>query len=219
MIRYFHWNQTMMKLKPKITCLFVDIGGVLLTDGWNHVSRKLAATEFKLDFDEFEIKHHQAFDTYENGKLTLDEYLNHVVFDQKRAFTSDEFQKFMFTQSKPFPRMIELVGKIKKMYGLKIIVVSNEGRELNEHRINHFKLDRFVDAFVSSCFVHMRKPDIDIFHLALDITQTPPEQIVFIDNTPMFTEIAKSLGIQCIHHTDYRSTRSKLNMFGLSDHL
>src|SRR5271168_1933107 len=113
--------------------------------------------------------------------------------------------------------MIELVAQLKVRHGLKIAVVSNEGRELNAHRIRKFKLDGFVDFFISSCFVHIRKPDKDIFRLALDIAQTPPEQIVYIENTPMFVQIAEGLGIRSVLHTDYRATCAKLASFGLQN--
>jgi len=159
--------------------------------------------------------HNLTFDTYEEGKLTLDEYLSRVVFYQKRSFTRAQFRKFMFAQSKPFPEMIGLVRRLKSKYGLKIAVVSNEGRELNAHRIQTFKLDRFVDFFISSCFVHFRKPDEDIFRMALDIAQVPVRQVVYIDDRAMFVQIAKSLGIHGIHHTDYKSTRAKLAALGL----
>jgi putative hydrolase of the HAD superfamily len=123
----------------------------------------------------------------------------------------------MFAQSKPYPEMIELVRKLKVKYGLKIVVVSNEGRELNSHRIRKFKLDGFVDSFVSSCFVHVRKPDADIFRLALDIAQAPARQVVYIENTPMFVQIAEGLGVRSILHTDYGSTCAKLASFGLQN--
>jgi len=121
----------------------------------------------------------------------------------------------MFAQSKPYPRMIELVRKLKAKYRLKIFVVSNEGRELNAYRIRKFKLDEFVDSFISSCFVHLRKPDVDIFRLALDIAQVPAGQIVYIENTPMFLQVAGGLGIRGILHTDYRSTCKQLAVCGL----
>ena len=111
--------------------------------------------------------------------------------------------------------MIELVRRLKARYGLKIAVVSNEGRELNAYRIRQFKLDGFVDSFISSCFVHIRKPDADIFRLALDIAQAPARQVVYIENTPMFVQVAEGLGIRSILHTDYRSTCAKLASFGL----
>jgi len=119
-----------------------------------------------------------------------------VVFYQKRPFTPAQFQRFMFAQSKPYPEMIDLVAQLKVRYGLKIAVVSNEARELNEHRIRKFKLDEFVDFFISSCFVHVRKPDADIFRLALDIAQAPARQVVYIENTPMFVQIAEGLGFE-----------------------
>src|SRR5208283_1198168 len=199
-----------MKKVPAITCLFLDIGGVLLTDGWDHHARKRAATHFKLELAEMEDRHHLTFDTYEEGKLTLEEYLGRVVFYQKRSFTRAQFRRFMFAQSKPYPQMIELVRKLKAKYGLKIAVVSNEGRELNAYRIRKFKLDGFVDAFISSCFVHVRKPDADIFRLSLDIAQAPAPQVLYIENTPMFVQVAEGLGIRSILHTDYQSTCAKL---------
>ena len=123
----------------------------------------------------------------------------------------------MFAQSKPYSEMIELVRKLKAKYGLKIAVVSNEARELNAYRIRKFKLDGFVDSFISSCFVHLRKPDADIFRLALDIAQAPARQIVYIENTPMFVQIAEGLGIRSILHTDYKSTCAKLASLGLQN--
>ena len=204
-----------MKRRAPITALFVDIGGVLLTDGWDHDARKRAATNFKLELAEMEDRHHLTFDTYEEGKLTLEEYLDRVVFYQKRPFTRARFRRFMFAQSKPYLEMIELVRRLKAKYGLKIIVLSNEARELNAHRIRTFKLHEFVDAFVSSCFVHLHKPDEAIFRMALDIAQTPARQIIYIENTPMFVQVAEGLGIHGILHTDYRSTRAKLTSLGL----
>ena len=204
-----------MKKATAITCLFLDIGGVLLTDGWDHHARKRAAMNFKLELSEMEERHQLNVGTYEEGKITLEEYLGRVIFYQKRSFTREQFRSFMFAQSKPYPEMIELVSQLKVRHGLKITVVSNEGRELNAHRIQKFKLDRFVDFFISSCFVHVRKPDADIFRLALDIALTPVQQIVYIDNTPMFVQIMEDLGIHSILHTDYRSTCTKLASFGL----
>jgi putative hydrolase of the HAD superfamily len=121
----------------------------------------------------------------------------------------------MFAQSKSYPEMIELVAQLKVRHGLRVAVVSNEARELNCHRIRKFKLNGFVDFFVSSCFVHIRKPDADIFRLALDIAQVPARQVVYIENTPMFCQIAEGLGIRSILHTDYKSTRAKLSALGL----
>jgi putative hydrolase of the HAD superfamily len=204
-----------LKREIPITTLFIDIGGVLLTDGWGHASRKLAAKKFNLNRDEMENRHNQAFDTYELDKLTIEEYLNRVVFYEKRSFTHTQFRKFMFDQSKPHPEMIQLIRRLKEKYGLKIIVVSNEARELNAHRIRKFKLNEFVDFFISSCYVHLRKPDADIFQLALDTTQVSKQQVIYIENTPMFVRIAEGLGIRSVLHTEYESTCAQLRLYGL----
>jgi putative hydrolase of the HAD superfamily len=206
-----------MTQAPIITCLFLDIGGVLLTDGWDYHSRERAAANFKLDCTELEDRHRLTFETYEQGKLTLEEYLGRVIFYQERAFTRAQFRDFMFAQSKSYPDTIDMVARLKVRHGLKIAVVSNEARELNAHRILKFKLGAIVDFFISSCFVHIRKPDADIFRLALDIAQVPARQVVYIENTPMFVEIAEGLGIRSILHTDYRSTCAQLASLGLQN--
>jgi len=112
--------------------------------------------------------------------------------------------------------MIDLIAQLKVAHRLKIAVVSNEGRELNAYRIHKFKLDKLVDLFVSSCFVHVRKPDVEMFRMALDIAQVQPRDVVYIDNTAMFIEIAQGLGIRSVLHTGYKSTCAKLSAFGLS---
>jgi putative hydrolase of the HAD superfamily len=204
-----------MKRAIPITTLFLDIGGVLLTDGWSHGASKLAVKKFNLDFEELNKRHTEALDTYELGKFTLEEFLDRTVFYEKRSFTPVQFRKFMFAQSKPYPKMIKLVRRHKARYGLKIVVVSNEGRELNEYRIQKFKLNDFVDFFISSCFVRLRKPDADIFRVALDTVRVSANQVVYIENTPMFVHIAEGLGIRSILHTDYKTTCEKLSSFGL----
>jgi putative hydrolase of the HAD superfamily len=194
--------KTKTKQEAAITCVFLDVGGVLLTNGWDHLARKRAAKDFKLDWAEMEERHRLTFETHEEGKLTFEDYLGRVVFYQKRPFSRAQFKRFMFAQSKPYLQMIELFTRLKARYGLKIAVVSNESREVNAYRIRAFKLGDLVDSFASSCFVHLRKPDADIFRLALDIVQTPARQVLYIENTPMFVQVAQGLGIRSILHTD-----------------
>lgn len=122
----------------------------------------------------------------------------------------------MFGQSKAYPGMIALISRLKARYALKIAVVSNEGRELNAHRIKISGLDRLVDVFVSSCYVHLRKPDVDIFKLALDLVQAPPRRVVYIENTALFVQVAKGLAIRSILHKDLASTRAALASIGLA---
>lgn len=199
-----------------VTTLFLDIGGVLLTNGWDRKARVRAAEKFGLDYEETDERHHLTFDTYEEGKLSLDEYLNRVVFYEKRPFSREEFKSFMFAQSQAFPEMIEFIKDLRKQYNLRVAVVSNEGRELTIYRVRQFQLNTFVDFFVSSCFVHFRKPDADIYRMALDIAQASPEQVIYIDDRSLFVEVAQGLGIRGIVHTEYKNTREAMEAFGLS---
>ena len=205
-----------MIVSSPITTLFLDIGGVLLTNGWDRATRERAADKFGLDHAEMNERHHLTFDAYEEGKLTLDEYLKRVVFYQPRSFAPDAFKAFMFAQSQSYPEMIDLVRKLKDRYRLQVAVVSNEGRELTEHRVRKFELGQFVDFFISSCFVHLRKPDADIYRIAIDIAQVQPSQVIYIEDRPMFVEVAQSLGIHGIYHTGFESTCAALESAGLS---
>jgi len=200
---------------PEITSLFLDIGGVLLTNGWDRHARKAAVEKFELDAREVEERHHLTYDTYEEGKLSLDEYLQRVVFYQPRSFLPEDFKAFMFSRSQPFDDMLALIRGLKAAQPLKIVAVSNEGRELNQYRIRTFGLDQIFDAFVSSSFVHFRKPDRDIYQIALDVSQSKPQEVAYLDDRRMFIEVANSLGIHGILHTDFESTRQKLRALGL----
>ena len=203
-----------MKKASSINTIFTDIGGVLLTNGWDRGSRRKAIELFKLDPEETEERHHLTFDTYEVGKITLDEYLNRVVFYKKQPFTRNKFRQFMYDQSTPFPEMLALLIKMKKKYGVKIAVVSNEGRELAEYRIKKFKINDIADFFIVSSFVHFRKPDADIFKIALDTAQINPEQVLYLEDRAMFVQVAEGLGIRGLRHIDYKTTCEKLIKFG-----
>ena len=200
----------------KISALFLDIGGVLLTNGWDRAARRRAAEKFGLDLEEMNERHHLTFDTYEAGKLSLDEYLARVVFYKDRSFSRDVFKTFMFDQSQAYPDMIDLIRNLKIRYGLKVAAVNNEGRELSIHRIRTFRLDSFIDSFISSSFVHVRKPDADIYRAALDIVQAEASEVLYVDDREMFVDVAKGLGIKGIHHRSYQTTKEAMELHGLS---
>ncbi len=208
-------NKNIAENLQQITCLFLDVGGVILNDGWDHHAREKACEHFKLDYAEMQERHHLCFETHEAGNMTFDEYLNHVVFHDERTFSREQFQTFMFAQSTADVEMIELITQVAARNAMKVVVISNEARSLNEHRIQKFNLDRFVDFFVTSSYVHLRKPDLEIFQLALDISHVRPDQVLYIDDTPFFVEIAGSIGIRGIHHQNFISTCQQLSELGL----
>lgn len=205
-----------MQHSAKITTLFLDIGGVLLSNGWDRAARKQAAATFELDITELEERHHLTFDTYEEGKLTLDDYLTRIVFYEHREFTRNDFKEFMYSRTTPYPEMIDLICKLKEKYKLKIAIVNNEGRELNDYRIRTFGINKFVDFFISSCFVHFRKPDADIWRIALDIALVKPEEVLYLEDRAMFIHVAEGLGINGLLHETYEKTVEKLKGWGLT---
>ena len=197
-----------------IKTLFLDIGGVLLTNGWGHESRQKAARAFEFDYDEMNHLHEFIFNIYEIGKISLDEYLNTVLFYQPRAFTKEDLISFMFSESKQLPHMLEwLVDWKRTQNSVKIISINNEGKELNDYRIKKFGLHRCFDAFISSCEVGMRKPDPGIFQLALGIAQVSTQECLYFDDRPMLVEAAKKVGLPSLHHTGFETTKAILEKY------
>lgn len=191
----------------KFKILFSDIGGVLLSNGWGHESREAAAKHFNFDYEEMKYLHDFIFNVYEIGKITLDEYLNIVVFHKARPFSKDDFIKFMLSCSVELPDMLSWLINWKKEHSdVKVISINNEPRELNRYRIEKFGLHRFFDAFVSSCEVGMRKPDPGIFILALGIGQIKPSECLYFDDRKMLVEAAAKTGIVAHHHTTFAET-------------
>ena len=202
--------------EPPIRALFVDIGGVLATNGWDTDTRHQAVEHFGLDAKETDSRHRLTFELYETAKLTWYEYLDEVIFHRPRPFTREQFTDFVLAQSRPFPDMLDLVAGVKRAAGLKVVAVSNEGRELTEHRLRKFNLCAVVDFFVASCFVRLRKPDQAIYRVALDLSQVAPEQVAYLEDRDMFVEVAGKLGIRAILHRDVASTRAALAAMGLT---
>jgi putative hydrolase of the HAD superfamily len=198
-----------------ITHLFTDLGGVLLTNGWDRGLRELVASHFGIDHGEMDERHHLTYDTYESGKISLSVYLRRVVFWEPRDFTEQQVVDFMLSQARCFPEMIEMYKRVKERNGLKVVVVSNEGRELTTDRIRRFNLKEFVDIFVVSSYVHFRKPDEDIFRIALDVAQVDPAEVVYVDDRQMFAEVACRLGMHEVWHRDLASTREAFAALGL----
>ena len=193
--------------KTKVTTLFLDIGGVLLTNGWGREQRENAITEFNLDKEETEDRNALMWDTYESDLLTLDDYLDFVVFHQPRSFTREKFTSYMLAQSHPLDGAIEHFKQLKKEHGFKVVALSNEARELNQYRIKQFKLDELFDFYISSCYVGLRKPDPAIYKMAIDTAQVKPEEVVYVDDRLTYIEMARKLNIPSLHYKGIDSAK------------
>jgi putative hydrolase of the HAD superfamily len=190
-----------------VKILFFDIGGVLLSNGWGHESRKEASEKFGLDYEEVDALHSFIFNVYEIGSISLDEYLDTVVFNHPRDFAREDFKEFIYRQSVELPDTLQWLKEWKKGCGFRIISINNEGKELNDYRVKKFKLHECFDAFISSCEVKMRKPDPGIFNLAMGVALAQPSQCVYFDDRIMFVRAAQKLGIRSFQHTDFESTK------------
>ncbi len=195
---------------PEVKVIFLDIGGVLLSNGWGHESRQKAAGAFGLNYAEMDALHHFIFNVYEIGRISLDDYLDTVVFNQTRDFTKEYLKEFIFSQSTELPDMLQWFKEWKQDCSFRVIAINNEGKELNDYRIKTFGLHQCFDAFISSCDVGMRKPDPGIFKLAMGIAQASPQECVYFDDRPLLVQAAQKLGIQSFHHQGFSSTKKIL---------
>jgi putative hydrolase of the HAD superfamily len=198
-----------------ITTLFWDIGGVILTNGWGRASRLEAAAVFNFDYEEFQDRHDLSFPAFDSGHITLNEYLDRTLFYRTRSFTREEFTAFMFAQSKEFPETRAVLADAARTGKYFIGSINNEPFELNQYRIEAFNLRRDFLVFFSSCYVRSRKPEEAIFRIALEVTQRPPEQCVFIDDRPLNLESPHRLGFNVIHHQNAGQLRSELRKHGV----
>ena len=200
---------------PEITTLFWDIGGVILTNGWGADARRRAAELFHLDWEEFQDRHDLSFPAFDTGHISLDEYLNRTLFYRPRAFTREEFVAFMFAQSKEYPESRALLDKVARSGKYFIGSINNEPLELNEYRIKAFDLRRDFQVFFSSCYLHARKPEEMIFRIALEVTQRPAGESVFLDDRPLNLENPRKLGMKTIHYQNAEQLRAELKKCGV----
>lgn len=198
-----------------ISTLFWDIGGVILTNGWDRGSRKEAAVAFNLDWEEFQDRHDLSFPAFDSGQITLNEYLDRTLFYRQRSFSREEFIAFMFAQSKEYPDTRAILDILSRSGKFFIGAINNEPLELNQYRIEAFDLRRNFQVFFTSCYVRSRKPEETIFRIALEVTQRPPEQCLFIDDRPLNLESPRRLGMNIIHHQNADQLRSELGKHGV----
>lgn len=199
----------------EITTLFWDIGGVILTNGWDRGSRQEAAIAFNFDYEEFQDRHDLSFPAFDTGHITLNEYLDRTLFYRTRSFTREEFTAFMFAQSKEYPDRRAILTAVARTGKYFIGAINNEPLELNQYRIEAFHLRRDFLVFFSSCYVRSRKPEEAIFRIALEVTQRPPEQCVFIDDRLLNLECPRRLGMSVIHCQNAEQLRSELRNHGV----
>ncbi|WP_226064188.1 HAD family hydrolase [Kaistella polysaccharea] len=197
----------------KIKVVFMDIGGVLLTNGWDHESREKAAEVFSFDYTEMNILHNFIYNVFEIGSISLDEYLDTILFNQPRDFLKEDFKQFMFDQSVELPQFLNWSKSWKKQTDLAVFALSNENNELNDYRIKKFKLHDLFDGFFSSCYLGMRKPDPRIYKRAMEIAQVEPDECIYLDDRPMLVQVAKKLGMNSILHQDFETSKNILENF------
>ena len=200
----------------KISALFWDIGGVLLSNGWDKPSRRKTAQKFDLDWEEFEDRHELVVAAFETGKIGLNEYLERTVFYRPRAFTPQDFKDFLFSLSEPCSENMGILARLAKSRAYLLAALNNESLELNLYRINRFGLRDYFDAFFSSCFLGVKKPDEAIYRLALQMTQLPPEECLFIDDRALNLECARNcVGMRTIHFQAPAQLQHELRELGI----
>ena len=200
---------------PDIQAIFWDVGGVLLTNAWDHQQRLSAINHFRLSQEEFEDRHAMVVSSFERGKITVDEYLDRTVFYRTRPFTREAFKHVMFSHSRPMPDVLAFAHSLADSGKYFMGTINNESRELNLYRIEKFDLRKIFALFLSSCFVGLRKPEQGIYRLALETTQIPPPHCCFIDDRTLNLECAAKLGMQTIEMQTLDQLRKDLEKIGV----
>lgn len=195
---------------PTVRAIFWDVGGVLLSNAWDHTQRAEALAHFQLDEAEFHDRHDMLVSSFERGKITLDEYLDRTVFYRPRTFSREAFRDFMLSLSRPFPDVLQFAQSLADSGKYFMGTINNESRELNDYRIEQFGMRKVFRLFISSCFVGLRKPERDIYRLALETTQIPAEECVFIDDRALNLECAAQLGMHTIEMDNLEQLRADL---------
>jgi len=200
---------------PAVTTVWWDVGGVLLTDGWDAAARRAAAASFHLDAARFEARHQSVAQEFECGRLSLSGYLSCAVFDEARDFTRESFVRFMYSRSKPYRDALRVLEQARRGPARRMVMFNNESRELNRYRIDRFKLAPYFDVVCSSCFLGVRKPDERMYHMALDLLQAEPEDCVLIDDRDTNLEPAATLGLRTLHYRTAAGLARALARLGL----
>jgi putative hydrolase of the HAD superfamily len=200
-------------MKP-IRALFWDVGGVVLSNAWDHEERAQAVARFGLDAPEFERRHRETVAEFEQGRITLDEYLTRTVFSKKNDISRADFSRYLFSLSQARPDVLEYARLLAGRH--RMATINNESRELNEYRIRKFGLDGIFPLFVSSCYVGLRKPDPAIYRLALDLTQISAEESCFIDDRPANIQGAEAAGMRTVLFENQDQLRKSLERQGVT---
>jgi len=201
---------------PEITTFFFDIGGVILTNGWDRDARREAAQTFGLDWEDFQDRHDLSFPAFDAGQITLNQYLDRTLFYRPRSFTREEFTAFMFAQSKEYPDTRAILSALARSGKYLVGAINNEPFEINQYRIEAFHLRDDFQFFFSSCFLNARKPEETIYRIALQVTQRAPESCVFIDDRPLNLENPRRLGMNVVHHQNAPQLRKDLQSLGIA---
>jgi putative hydrolase of the HAD superfamily len=200
---------------PEITSVFWDIGGVILTNGWDHNSRMEAVKTFGLDGDEYRDRHDLSFPAFDAGQITINQYLDRTIFYRPRHFSREEFSAFMFAQSKEYPETRAVLSDVARTGKYYVASINNEPRELNDYRIEAFSLRKDFQAFFSSCYLSARKPEETIYRIALEVSQRSAEHSAYIDDRPLNLENPRRLGMHVIHHQNAQQLRGDLKALGI----
>lgn len=199
----------------KFQMLYCDVGGVLGTNGWDANVRHRIAARFRVDLAAIESRHHLVFDSYERGHMSFEDYLEDVFFGEPRDFTAEEVRDYAYEQSVPWPESMKFFKNVKESNGLKMALISNEGGGLTQHRVRKFRLQEVAEFMIFSHCVGYRKPDREIWRLALNLAQVTAQESIYVDDRKMFADVAAEMGFTAVHHVSIEDTGERLRKAGL----
>jgi putative hydrolase of the HAD superfamily len=206
----------MASATPEIRAIYWDIGGVLLTNGWDHEERARVLQQFAIPRDEYESRHEEANDRWERGEFSDEEFLKQTVFFKERSFTPEQFIQAVREQSKWLPGGAKnVIAALRKNNGLKMAMLNNESGPLNDYRIATFGLAEYFDGFFCSAYIGMRKPELRMFRSGAAMLHFQPEECAFIDDRDKNCAAAAGVGMHAIQYKGEEALKGALRALGV----
>lgn len=202
-----------------IRTIFWDIGGVLLTNGWDAHQRAGVLNSLGVDLLAYEAMHDRANFYWERGLITARDFFEQTVLETnpQLGLTFEALWEWVCGESRVLhPGSFEILAALQRSGQYRLATLNNESRELNEYRLDAFELRAYFDYFVCSGYVHEMKPLPGIYRAAIDISGWPAHTALFIDDKQENCDGAEALGMRAIRFVSPEQLQQDLAQLGIS---
>ena len=205
-------------MEGSIRTIFWDIGGVVLTNGWDKGQRSRVLSRLGVNLEAYEEVHERANYYWERGLMTAKEFFAQTVLQANPHLdlTFETLWPQVCAESKVLhAECLDMLSELKEQGSYRLATLNNESRELNEYRLDAFKLRSLFDYFICSGYVHEMKPLPGIFRSAIDVSGFAARTALFIDDKSENCAAAEALGMHVICFKTPRQLCTELAGYGI----